>query len=676
MKIKLGILLVFLWISSGVRCQVYMVNDSAQVIIDAGITGTIKGNLVNKNNGNIDDNGTLKISGDFTNTATFNQDNGLVLLNGSGSSQNINGDSSTFYYLELNNSSGAAVITGFYNIRHTLTLTSGTLTTNDSLILLSDNLLTARIAEIPSSGSNISGDITMQRYLDNGLTGWHIIGAATSGGTLTQWDDDIITTGFTGSNYPSFSFINIYTYDETVGGNKNIGYVGATNITNAINSGEGYWTYIGPVPLTLDTKGPAHTFTQSLPVTYTSNVNVTNDGWNLVANPYPSNINWTAINGWTKTNIDNAIYFYDPDNGVYASYVSGVSANGGTQYIASSQAIWVKANASSPVLSLDERVKTSVDTTFFRKKADLSQAPLIRLRVESLTGGVRDETVLCFSSLSSGGWDAQYDAYKLEDTYSPASYIATVLQDSIDISINSLPQVVNEGPIPLRVKVKKSGKYVIRVIRENFIDPDNCLYLEDLDNGSITDLKTDTFYSFYIKDSITAPRFIIHTNPKIDLEPHTVIVNGSSVVLDAGSGYSSYLWSNGSSTQKITVNDTGNYWVEVQNSLGCTVTGQTHVGLDSVTGVKNANPGEEISIILYPNPTNELIYIRTTGFESGNYTFRIYSASGVLVMEKEEFIKEPNQILEMNVNHLAAGSYYVVMTGSSGVFVNNLTKSQ
>ena len=33
-------------------------------------------------------------------------------------------------------------------------------------------------------------------------------------------------------------------------------------------------------------------------------------GFNLVGNPYPSAIDWDAASGWTKTNIDNAVYYF------------------------------------------------------------------------------------------------------------------------------------------------------------------------------------------------------------------------------------------------------------------------------------------------------------------------------------------------------------------------------
>ncbi|MDQ3073628.1 MAG: hypothetical protein M3Q97_10245, partial [Bacteroidota bacterium] len=56
----------------------------------------------------------------------------------------------------------------------------------------------------------------------------------------------------------------------------------------------------------------------------------------------------------------------------------------------------------------------------------------------------------------------------------------------------------------------------------------------------------------------------------------------TAVYLDAGAGFSSYKWSEGSTEQKITVTKAGKYWVELVNDKGC-------IGRDTVE-VKYANP--------------------------------------------------------------------------------------
>ena len=58
----------------------------------------------------------------------------------------------------------------------------------------------------------------------------------------------------------------------------------------------------------------------------------------------------------------------------------------------------------------------------------------------------------------------------------------------------------------------------------------------------------------------------------------TLICKGSSVSLQAESGFESYLWSNNQTTDFIMVSDTGSYWVEAVNAEGCIGRDTVHVG--------------------------------------------------------------------------------------------------
>ena len=56
---------------------------------------------------------------------------------------------------------------------------------------------------------------------------------------------------------------------------------------------------------------------------------------------------------------------------------------------------------------------------------------------------------------------------------------------------------------------------------------------------------------------------------QISLGPDLTICEGSEATLDHGPGYSNYLWSTGATNQTISVTSSGNYRVQVFNSLGC-----------------------------------------------------------------------------------------------------------
>jgi hypothetical protein len=60
----------------------------------------------------------------------------------------------------------------------------------------------------------------------------------------------------------------------------------------------------------------------------------------------------------------------------------------------------------------------------------------------------------------------------------------------------------------------------------------------------------------------------VYPDPHVDLGNDTTILQGQTLVLDAGNPGCTYLWSTGASTQTISVNQAGTYWVTASNYCG------------------------------------------------------------------------------------------------------------
>jgi gliding motility-associated-like protein len=69
----------------------------------------------------------------------------------------------------------------------------------------------------------------------------------------------------------------------------------------------------------------------------------------------------------------------------------------------------------------------------------------------------------------------------------------------------------------------------------------------------------------------------VSSPPNPTITGSTTFCSGNSTTLNAGSGYTSYFWSNGLNTQSITVNSSGTYYVTVSN--GCS--GSTQISVTS-----------------------------------------------------------------------------------------------
>lgn len=493
------------------------------------------------------DNRTITCLENFGNFGTFVHREGEVIMAAS-SSQNLIGDY-TFYDLTINNTSGATpavrIISGKDSIRNALTLTEGQFETDDSLIFISDANGTAYIKEI--TGGSITGEIVYQNYINAGATNWRFMTSPVVGADLEDWDEDFLTTGFTGTDYPNWQpgdlWPSMYYYNEAPGGPFSNGWTSPASTAVVIDTGQGYsvWcgdTITGTEPFTIDVRGEADTGDINMPVTYNFLDISGFAGWNLVGNPYPAPINWDDAD-WTKTNIEDAIYIWDPDAEQYASYVAGVGSNGGSEYIAPSQGFWVKASGSSPVLTAREGIKYDSTTVGFKSN---SKPKVMRLK---LTGnGHSDETVFRFEDDATNGFDGQYDAFKMYSYNWQAPSLASLV-DTIDYSINSLP-LEEDISIPLLVYVGATKQYTFSVEGIEELGINSCIVLEDRETGTFVNLRNTPSYTVTIPYTIESPRFYLHVSSPLETQGISVSCNGMddgmAIAQGLGSGPWDYTW--------------------------------------------------------------------------------------------------------------------------------------
>jgi fibronectin-binding autotransporter adhesin len=303
----------------------------------------------------------LTLTGDVENNGVLNSGLSRVIFNGT-VQQTICGDI-TFNKLEINNAAGVEIGCGLTSLKGVLYLTDGIFYTNHMLLLLSDSSNTASVATIENGA--IIGHVTFQRHMDVVADDWRFLSSPIHNFKLNQITDDFWTSGFAGATYPTDPFVSVYFYDETDSGTADYGYVAPVSALDLVQMGTGFMAYIGTGSLTstIDFTGDINKGTIELPVTYTLTDTVS-DGWNLVGNPYPSAIDWNDST-ILKTGIDNAIYIWNPELGVYSSYVDGIGTNGGSSVIASAQSFYVKANAAGPAVELTEACKTEATSVFF-----------------------------------------------------------------------------------------------------------------------------------------------------------------------------------------------------------------------------------------------------------------------------------------------------------------------
>jgi len=146
-------------------------------------------------------------------------------------------------------------------------------------------------------------------------------------------------------------------------------------------------------------------------------------------------------------------------------------------------------------------------------------------------------------------------------------------------------------------------------------------------------------------------------NITVDLGGNRNVQGYDSVVLDAGSGFSSYLWSTGETTRTVTITnpngeETITVWVEVTAMDGCVARDEITIAY-SPTG--NIYPDNKDGFLkVFPNPlTNDMLNVWFAYPESREIS--MYDLLGKLVYRKKH--AEEKVVLELP--RLKAGIYFL-----------------
>jgi hypothetical protein len=109
---------------------------------------------------------------------------------------------------------------------------------------------------------------------------------------------------------------------------------------------------------------------------------------------------------------------------------------------------------------------------------------------------------------------------------------------------------------------------------------------------------------------------IFHLLPFVNLGNDTAICTTSSLTLDAGAGFTSYLWTDGSTNQTFTLNGSagaGVYTVSVlvSDSFGCPGSGVLIITVNLCTGIDYGSSALSIPLSISPDPAGDFIVVES-----------------------------------------------------------------
>lgn len=190
-----------------------------------------------------------------------------------------------------------------------------------------------------------------------------------------------------------------------------------------------------------------------------------------------------------------------------------------------------------------------------------------------------------------------------------------------------------------------------------------------------------TTYTVTVMDVVTncsaVSTIVVGMKPAatVNLGPDFNVCSDKTAVIDAGTGFTSYMWSTGATTQTIVVDgaiigqgNTATYTVTVTNSAGCEGIDAVAVTSIDCSGIDDPNNANYLTF--WPNPTDGHFFVKINGLK-GDAMLTILNAAGQAV-HKENLTLSGEMVKEFHLNNLAPGIYMVRLQTKSDVVTKQI----
>ncbi|MEI6596240.1 MAG: T9SS type A sorting domain-containing protein [Bacteroidota bacterium] len=692
-----------------------IINNSNGVVL--GIDATIN-NLTFTSGNLLIDGRTLTINGNVSNSSGTITGGANANLNFAGNSSTIIFDQTSSSTRTLNNftvnKTGSTLTLGSaVEVNGNLNLNNGTLATGGNLKLNSNATGTSTIPAITGTGA-ITGNVTVERYVPSSARRWRFISSNVMSSTLEDWRGEIFITGagvgtsvgYTNSNGFDATISNapsVYSYDEAVAGSLNSGWVTPSSTNTSLVVGKGYRVFIrgdrssltrltgvdnSQNAVTMNLIGGVNTGDITMPVTYTNNGSSTDDGWNLLGNPYPSPYNWDSywnsgnlgFNGTFYSKIDPTIYIWDASSNTYKSY-NALSSSGtiSAGIIASGQGFMMKATGVSPSLIFKEQFKSSsIPTQLFKTKQN------DELQISLTLDSINNDLFILKHNANASFLD---DVYDIKKWANPTVNISSYDKDSIFHTLDARPIAASNDTINLNVTGSNGTlKLFVKAMPAN----GKYYYLQDLYLSNTIHLFENTTYSFTIQSSIIATfglsrfRIIISDNnslpvafgkfeatknqKQVQLNWNTLTENNSSRFEIERSNDQGGFLSIGVLEAKGNSSTLTNYqFIDAQPSFS-TINYYRIKQIDLNGNYTYSNIRDisfllypsinSTNISLYPNPAKDKLSISSSQVIKGDCKIYLYSVNGNLVKQFQAIQSTSNEF-EINLTGISEGFYFI-----------------
>jgi hypothetical protein len=469
--------------------------------------------------------GTLAIAANLTNNGTFLPTGGTVNL-GTTAFSNIFGASSIRFWNLTVGTSGAQLSTSIgASIQRLLSINGSFSTNGNSLVLESNNTLTALV--VNNNSSVVTGTVTVQRAIDPSVNpglGYRHYSSPVSNSTV----GDLATSGFTPVVNPAFNtdampysitpYPTVYGYDDSrlsLTNNLDMfdkGYFSPSALSDPLAVGKGYTVNIGASEV-VDFQGTLNNGDLSLNLTSTRNT-YPEGGWQFLGNPYPAPLDYSRVAAADRAGLESAIYVFSSTSqymGRYRVYINGI----GNPVVPLGQGFFTRVASGNTTATMtfrnSQRLTVPNGTTLQRTTAD--PRPLVQLTLQSQGAAPADETYVYFENGATTGFEPAFDAEKLPN---PTGFNLSTTQAGKQLSIDGQPELgTAQRVVPLAVGVPAAGVYTFTASQLLNLSA-TPVYLRDLQLGTLTDLRQQPTYQFTVSNAsaLNTTRFALVFSPQ------------------------------------------------------------------------------------------------------------------------------------------------------------------
>ena len=288
------------------------------------------------------------------------------------------------------------------------------------------------------------------------------------------------------------------------------------NSGDALVAGKGYVSVATTGTGTTGTvsfNGTLNTGTITVPLTRTESGS--SRGFNLVANPYPSYLDWSLVKAeplnanigstiWFRTKNTLGAYTFATHNGTSGETVTGTANTTITKFIPPLQAFWIRVNAN--VNTGDVNYPNHVTSITFKNSmrahrddsGNKLKAPKIderkRLRLQVSNGTTADETLIYFDANAQNTFD-DYDSPKMFNNTASVPEIYTQAGTE-KLVINGMNELKYNNEIPLGFATGQANNFSIKTTEIKNLSGTKIVLIDKQNPTIETELAEGVSYNF------------------------------------------------------------------------------------------------------------------------------------------------------------------------------------